>query len=91
MLTDDGLIEQRAHLGGVQRIYRWGDGGLSLVNAPMLHSYPFAWEAAVLTFAGKGFGLTYDTPLTGDVEVFTTEEEANAFIARAAEYFKAAA
>jgi tRNA(Phe) wybutosine-synthesizing methylase Tyw3 len=50
----------------------------------MLHHYPFAWEAAVLDVDGS---LRYDTPLTSDVEVFTTDEEANDFIRRAKFYF----
>ena len=88
-LTDDMLIVQRPHPlgGGVQRLYKLPNGyGLSLVNAPALHSYPFAWEAAVLTDMrddGRFSDLTYDTPLTSDVEVFSTDEEANSFIARA--------
>lgn|SRR3990167_3111170 len=80
MLTNDGLIEERSHLGGVQRLYRWGDMGLSLVNAPMLHAYAFAWEAAVFRYTGDKGVLDYSTELTSDVEVFATDEEANAFI-----------
>jgi hypothetical protein len=87
-LTDQNLVLERGHLDGVQRIYRFPGGfGLSLVNAPMVHAYPFAWEAAVLTGVkenGDFEALTYDTPLTNDVEVFGTEEEANEFIERAA-------
>lgn len=87
-LTDEFLVAERQHLGGVQRIYRFKSGyGLSLVNAPILHGYPFAWEAGVLRGVDKdgGFGsLTYDTPLTKDVEVFDSDDAANAFIAKAA-------
>ncbi len=80
-LTNNCFESERGHLGGVQRMYKLPNGyGLSLVNAAMLHSYPFAWEAAV--FYPKG-GLAYNTPLTSDVEVFYTDEQANDFIARA--------
>jgi hypothetical protein len=90
MITDDNLLLARAHsIGGVQRIYRFKSGyGLSLINGPIAHSYPFAWEAAVLKNVsedGRSDGLTYDTPLTQDVEVFMTDEEANDFIRRAAD------
>jgi len=92
MLTDEHLVLEREHPvlpGGVQRIYRFASGfGLSLLNDQMLHAYPFAWEAAVLkdvSESGEVFVLTYDTELTTDVEVFATDEEANAFIKRAAE------
>ena len=93
-LTDKHLVVERPHLGGVQRVYRFNDGhGLSLVNAPMLHSYPFAWEAAVINGVaetGASFRIVYDTPLSNDVEVFQSDDEANEFIERAAELFNAA-
>lgn len=81
MITDDMLIDERPHLGGVHRVYRLPNGyGLSLINSQMVHAYQFAWEAAVRTPNGH---LTYETPLTEDVEVFFNEEDANEFIARA--------
>lgn len=89
-LTDQNLVTERDHIGGVQRVYRDGRYGLSLVNGAMLHSYPFAWEAAVLDFGSpdaEKSNLTYDAPLTNDVEVFDTDEEADAFIAKAFEWF----
>jgi len=95
-LTDECLLSERPHhapIGGVQRIYRFKDGhGLSLVNGPMLHSYEFAWEAAVLKDVrddGRFGSLDYDTPLTSDVEVFDSDDEANAFIKRAIAHFGA--
>jgi len=90
MLTDRNLVLERPHLTGVQRLYRNGGYGLSLVNyAAMLHHYSFAWEAAVLVFPDDSnkYRPTYDTPLTSDVEVFSTEEEANAFIEKALDWF----
>lgn len=92
MITDDWLIHSSPNeIGGEHRIYRFRDGhGLSLINSPMAHSYPYAWEAAVLLGVsddGSSEGLDYSSPLTSDVEVFFTDEETNAFIARAAEYF----
>lgn len=92
-LTNRHLLLERPHpsLDGVQRIYLFNAGyGLSLVNSPKLHSYPFAWEAAVLKDIDKDGnfgGIIYHTPLTSDVEVFKTDDEANAFIQKAAEYF----
>lgn len=97
-LTDEYLLIERPHkisfVGGVQRIYRFPSGfGLSAVNGQVLHAYPFAWEIAVLKGVkddGKFEGLTYDTPLTNDVEVFSTDREANEFIHRAAKEIGAA-
>jgi hypothetical protein len=81
-LTDKYLERERPHLNGVQRLYKFASGfKLSLVNSPMLHAYPFAWEAAVI---GPDGDITYSTPLTDDVEVFQSDDEANAFIERAA-------
>lgn len=94
MLTDKNLILERPHpsgFGGVQRIYRFNNGnGLSLVNSSMLHSYPFAWEAAVISGVkenGDFKDLNYDTELTSDVEVFSSDDEANAFIEKAEKLF----
>lgn len=89
-ITDAGLVIERPHPAGlgVQRIYRWGRFGLSLVNTGMLHRYPFAWEAAVLVFESgdkeSNWSITYDTELSSDVEVFDSDEDTNAFIAKAA-------
>lgn len=95
MITSKYLISDTPHLGGVSRIYKFKNGnGLSVVNSSMLHSYPFAWEIAVIDGVKKTiFGevvfncLRYDTPLTSDVEVFMSDEEANDFIEKAALYF----
>lgn len=95
-ITNDNLLLERPHhskLGGVQRIYRFANGmGLSVVNTPMLHSYPFAWEIAVIKGVddnGNGFDLVYDTPLTNDVEVFYTDIDTDIFIQRALDLFGA--
>jgi hypothetical protein len=88
-ITNTNLIVEKLHFGGgVQRIYWLGAGhGLSVVNSSNLHFYEFAWEAAVITgvdqLTGKFQSLTYDTPLTEDVEVFMSTEDANEFIERA--------
>lgn len=94
MITDNNLVMEQAHpkmFGGVQRVYRFKDGyGLSVVNAPILHSYPFAWEIAVVTGVksdGSFESLSYDTELTSDVEVFDSDDDANNFIERASVLF----
>lgn len=84
-LTDENLVSERPHLDGVQRRYQLGDWSLSLINGPMAHFYPFAWEAAVF---GPDGHLSYSTPLTSDVEVFSTDDEANAFIEKAFAWFR---
>ncbi|WP_319519838.1 hypothetical protein [uncultured Martelella sp.] len=88
-ITNDMLILERGNpaAGGVQRLYRLPNGfGLSLINGPIAHPYPYAWEAAVVTNmdeTGKYERISYDTELTRDVEVFETVQEANDFIGRA--------
>lgn len=91
-MTNEGLLLTRhSGIAGEQRLYRWGDWGLSVVNGPMLHAYSFAREAAVLYFTDKrglnDFELCYSTPLTSDVEIFHSDEDADAFVIRAREYF----
>ena len=79
-LDDIPIATERKRLDGVQRIYALPNSDtycVSLVNAPMLHDYPFAWEAAVLRSDGS---LCYDSPLTQDVEVFQTDDDAAAFV-----------
>ena len=96
MLTDEYLVEEHPHLsafiGGVQRIYRVGNYGLSVVNGTSLHSYAFAWEIAVIKFKSKNsedcFSLDYSTLLTNDVEVFSSDEETNEFLKKAFIYFR---
>ncbi len=90
MLTDDCLIIEKNHIGGVQRIYKFGNYGLSLINSPKVHLYSFAWEAAILSGVksdGTFEGIDYSTPLSQDVEIFDSDEEANEFIMKAKEYF----
>jgi hypothetical protein len=107
MLTDLNLFSEHEHnfdapeffriqgFSGIQRLYRFNNNyGLSLVNTPILHSYPFAWEAAVIKFDSVDsdvFQIIDDTELTDDVEVFYTDEDANAFIERAAALFNVGA
>ncbi len=71
-------------MGGTQRLYKVGNWQLSMVDAAMLHHFPFAWEGAVIYKED----LCYTTQLTNDVEVFSTDEEANNFVLSAIEYFK---
>ena len=90
MLTNKNLILSRTGFSGMQHLYRVGNWGLSVVNGSNLHSYPFAWEAAVILFEEGGtekFILIYDTPLTSDVEVFMSDKETNEFLKTAFEFF----
>lgn len=103
MLTDLNLYSEHEHnsncvdylktkgFSGTQRLYRFKNNyGLSLVNTPILHPYPFAWEAAVIQFdhsESDEFCIVYETELTNDVVVFGSDEGANAFIERAAILF----
>jgi hypothetical protein len=89
MLTDKYLLLEidNSNIGGAQRIYRFPSGcGLSVINSPRAHVFPYAWEVAILKNVSKDgseFELTYDTELTNDVAVFMTDEETNEFIEKA--------
>lgn len=52
---------------------------ISLIRGDIFHSYKYAWEGAMI---GPG-GVDYSTPLTNDVEVFATDEDAIAWIVKA--------
>lgn len=92
MITDEHLLLSRENpgLGGDQRIYKFKNGyGLSLINSPMAHHYPFAWEAAVIAGVrddGTFDRIEYETDL-GDIHVFDSDDKANDFIFRAAALF----
>ena len=85
-----GFVLERLHpasLGGRQRLYRWGHYGVSLISGPAFHAYPYAWEAAVIRFQSEDltpYDLVYTTVLTEDVEVFESDDAADAFLDRAA-------
>ena len=91
MITKAHMVEEKPNaIGGVQRLYRVGNWGLSVIDSPMAHSFRYAWEAAVLKYDADGnWHLTYDTPLTQDVEVFFNDDEANEFLDRAFAWFEA--
>ncbi len=83
------VIITRSHLDGKQMVFRIGKYGISAVNAPMLHSYPFFCEFAVLRFTdGDDFELTYQTELTQDVVVCGTAKEAHEWLDNAIAHLK---
>ena len=92
-MTDENLVSERNHpsifIGGTQRIYRIGNWGISAINGRGAHPFScgnWAWECAVIHFNSKDnydFELRYDTPLTDNVEVFSTVDETNKFLEKA--------
>lgn len=78
-LNQDGRLPDKGKHG--QAVYRWGSYGASVITHSMAYS---KFEVAVIHFAGldNDFTLTYDTPLTGDVEPFPTAAETNDFLAK---------
>jgi hypothetical protein len=75
------------HAGGIQRIYRFGNGfGASVIRS----SYSYGgrsglFELAVLKFDGESdrdYEITYDTPITSDVEGHLTDEAVDALLDR---------
>lgn len=85
-LTNDYPFTERENgIGGVQRVYSLGSKWeLSLINSPIAHRFPYAWEAALIWDSV----ICYSTALTSNVEVFQTGEETNEFIHLAAKYAK---
>ena len=75
------------HLGGVQVIYRFENGfGASVIQTP--YSYggdEGKWELAVIKFDGDEYKLTYDTPITNDVEGYLSIPEVDGLLDKIAE------
>ena len=60
--------------------------GLSVINTPSAHIYEFAWEVAVIKAAPQkkfAYEIYYNNILTDNIEVFSTDDEANIFIEKA--------
>lgn len=66
-----------AGLGGQQIIMRFPNGyGASIVRGPFTYGgNEGKFELAVIKFAGKGWSLDYDTPITDDVLGYLSPEE----------------
>ena len=64
-------------MGGVHTIIKFpNDYGASVVR--VYGSYGFdqgLWEMAVIRFEGKGWSITYDTPITNDVLGYLSEND----------------
>ena len=75
----EGFVSRHPHpagLGGVQHIYHYSNGyGASIVQSPFSYGGDEGlWEVAVLKKEGDGWPLTYDTPITGDVLGYLSQE-----------------
>lgn len=54
-------------LGGLQRVYQFPNGYGASVITGGYGDIDNPYELAVLKFEGKGYLITYDTPITDDV------------------------
>ncbi len=80
------LVKSRSHpagMGGTQDLYRFENGYGASVIKGSLGSYG-GYELAVLVWDGEGeedFHLTYDTPVTDDVEGYLDDAKAAELLA----------
>lgn len=78
MNLNEYLINTHEHLGGMREVYKFPNGyGASVVVGGLVTSHRGEWniELAVLYFDEEGsYNLTYDTPITSDVEIFKDEQ-----------------
>lgn len=77
---DEYQVEERSHpagMGGVQKLYRFPNGyGASVIRTAFSYGGPEGkWELAVIKWNAETdadiddrYDLTYDTPITSDVE-----------------------
>lgn len=80
-------MERPLGTGGIQRVYRFANGfGASVVRFAYSYGGPEGlWELAVIRFTGPkddDYELTYDTPITSDVEGRLTEDDVDALLAK---------
>jgi hypothetical protein len=76
-----------AHMGGVQKIYRFDNGyGASVIRTPYTYGGNVGlWELAVIEFKdedNENFKLTYETPVTSDVEGYLEWSEVEKLLER---------
>ena len=73
------IRDEMRDFAGRQVIYRFPNGyGASVVNGRILHGFPFYVELAVVKYSNKDdnkFELTYETPITNDIELPDNDEE----------------
>ncbi len=73
------IRDEMRPFSGRQVMYRFPNGfGASVVNGRILHIFDFYVELAVVKYSNKDdnkFELTYDTPITNDVELPANDEE----------------
>ena len=90
-LPEKYLLMVREHpnsyVGGVQRLYRLGSFGLSFVDGPNLHSFPFRWEVICLHWEKGANDLDFECthgkfedPLNDDITVFGNGADANEWL-----------
>jgi hypothetical protein len=72
---------------GYQTVHKFPNGyGASVVSGPLTYGGDEGlFELAVLKFAGDGYNITYETPITSDVEGWLTEADVAAMLAAIAE------
>lgn len=81
-------LETKSHWTGSQRIYRFANGyGASVVfdATGQLHSHDHdgKHELAVIKWEGeKKWALTYETPVTSDVEAWLDEDDVQRLLAQ---------
>jgi hypothetical protein len=81
---------EKAHqsgMGGIQRIYKFKNGyGASVIQCPFSYGGEVGlWELAVIKFKSESmdeWSITYDTPITNDVEGNLTESDVDELLYR---------
>lgn len=73
------IRDEMRSFAGRQVMYRFPNGyGASVVNGRILHNFSFYVELAVVKYSNKDdnkFSLTYDTPITDNIELPDNDEE----------------
>jgi hypothetical protein len=85
--TINPITSRHTPMGGTQDMYRFPNGyGASVVRGPGTYGYESGlYELGVMKYAGPGdydCKLTYDTPITSDVEGYLTPDAVQKLLSR---------
>ena len=70
-----------SHSMNEQRVYRFPNGyGASVVRGQYTYGGPALWELAVIKWSGASWEITYETPITSDVEGWLDDAKVEALL-----------
>lgn len=83
-LNEGYLVRNIPRDGGVQKLYRFGNGyGASVLRCSYSYGYEDdLWEMSVIKWDGDVFDMVFDTPIADDVLGYLDEDDVNEVLAQ---------